>query len=220
MMRRRTALLAIVPSMVLLHGCASVREAQVDTGLFPRNTGTPDARSPGQVALLLQPAMKDMVHQGEDGPASRMRLPIGRIVAQAMLMSMDEAFAGGVQRVDEPASAGAGYGATLVIQAARVSYHSRLLWFLPLPVLGGAGDFEFDAQLALDASLLDGQGRVVWTHSYDSGRLIWEHSFGEQALVQDGLLRLTHEMAWRLSQQAVRELRDWMDADRMRPRVL
>ena len=219
-MRRRTALLGIAPSIVLLYGCASVREAQLNTGLFPRNTTETESRAPGRVALLLQPAVKDMVHQGDDGPAKRMRLPIGRIVAQAMLTSADEAFAGGAERVDEPAPAGAGFGATLVIQAARVSYHSRLLWFLPLPVLGGAGDSEFDAQLALDVSLLDAQGRVVWTHSYDSGRQIWEHSFGEQALVQDGLLRLTHEMAWRLSQQAVRELRDWMEAERMRPRVL
>jgi hypothetical protein len=220
MTRRRAALLAIVQSMVLLCGCASVRETPVDTGLFPRNPSPTESRAPGRLAVVLQPAVRDMVHQGDEGPAQRMRLPIGRIVAQAMLMSADDAFAEGAQRVDEPATSGAGFGATLVIQSARVSYHSRLLWFLPLPVLGGAGDLELDARLALDVSLLDAQGQMVWTRSYDSGRQIWEHSWDQLGYAQDGLVRLTHEMAWRLSQQAVRELREWMQAERMRPRTL
>jgi hypothetical protein len=219
MMRRRAALLGILPLLALMPGCASRREMPVDTALFPRIATAPDPRAPGRVALLLQPAVRDLVHEGEDGPARQMRIPIGQIVAQAMLSSADEAFAGGAQRVDAPAHTGSGFVATLVVQSARVSYHRRLLWLIPIP-FGGVGDFEFDAQLALDVSLLDAQGRTVWTHSYDDGRQIWKHDWREQGQAQDGLLRLTHEAAWRLSQQVARDLRDWMEAERMRPRDL
>lgn len=219
-MRRRVALLTLMPPVALLPGCASRREMPLDVALFPSTPAAPDTRAPGRVAVLLQPEIKDLVHEGEDGPARRMRIPIGRIVAQAMLASAGEVLAGGAERLEAPAGDDTRYTATLIVQSVRVSYHSHLLWMIPLPIGGGAADSEFDAQLAIDVTVLDPQGRVVWTRTYDDGRRVWKHEWLEQAKAPDGLLRMTHEAAWRLSQQALRDLREWAEGERMRPRSL
>jgi hypothetical protein len=89
-----------------------------------------------------------------------------------------------------------------------------------IPPLGGVGDAEYDEQLAFDITVLDPRGRVVWTRTYDDGRQIWQHSWTDQGKAPDGLLRLTHEAAWRLSQKVVRDLREWVEGERMRPRSL
>ena len=218
MMHGRVALLTLMLSVALLSGCASRREMPLDVALFPSTPAAPDTRAPGRVAVLLRPAVKDLVHEGEDGPARGMRIPIGRIVAQAMLASAGEVFAGGVERLEAAAGDDTRYTATLIVQSVRVSYHSHLLWMIPLP--GGAGDFEFDAQLAIDVTVLDPQGRVVWTRTYDYGRLVWKHEWLDQAKAPDGLLRMTHEAAWRLSQQALLDVREWAERERIRPRSL
>ena len=54
-------------------------------------------------------------------------------------------------------------------------------------------------------------GHFVWIEppeGKDSER--WPHGIG----------RLAHEAAWRLSQQALRDLREWLAAERMKPRQL
>jgi len=89
-----------------------------------------------------------------------------------------------------------------------------------LPLFGAVGDFEFAAHLALDVTALDPQRRVVWTRTYDDGRQVWPHQWTEHGKALEGLLRITHEAAWRQSQQAVRDLREWAEDERMRPRNL
>ena len=220
MMRALLPLLTLLLSVALLPGCASRREMPFDAALFPSSPVAPETRAPGRVAIVLQPAVKDLVHEGEEGPARTLRIPIGRIVSQAMMTSAEAMFASGAVRVEAGAGDGTRYAATLIVQSARVAYHRRLLWLIPLPFFGGTGDFEFDVQLAMDITLLDAQGRVVWTRTYDDGRQVWPHDWAEQAKAPDGLLRVTHEAAWRLSQKAMRDLREWADGERMRPRNL
>lgn len=219
-MRRRDALLTLLPPFGLLAGCVTRRETTPDPTLFPRTPAAPETRLPGRAAVLATTTVKDLMHEGDDGPVRVLRVPIGAIVVQAMLASADSAFVGGAQRLDALAAAGAGHVATLVIQAVRVSYHSRLLWILPLPFLGGMSDHEYDVQLAIDVTLLDARGGLVWTRSYDDGRQIWPHEWTEQGKSIEGLLRLTHEAAWRLAQRALGDLREWVEAERMRPRSL
>jgi len=223
-MRRRDALLILLPPLSLLPGCATRRGMPLDTALFPHTTTAPEARLPGRVAVLAPPAVRNLVHEGEDGPARALQMPVGAIVVQAMLGSADAACSGDAQRLDAPApaprAAGAGHVATLVIQAVRVSYHSHVLRFIPLPVLGGLADQEFDARLAVEVTLLDALGGVVWTRSYDDGRQVWAHEWTGQGKVNERLLRLTHEAAWPLAQRALSDLREWVEADRMRPRSL
>ena len=150
-----------------------------------------------------------------------MRVAIGSIVASAMLTSAGEAFSDGAERIEALAGDDTRYTATLVVQSVRLSYHQRLLWLIPLPYLmTGLGDTEFAVHLALDVTVLDPQGRVVWTRNYDDGHQIWPHDWTEQGKALDGLQRVTHEAAWRQSQQAMRDLREWAEGERMRPRSL
>jgi hypothetical protein len=222
MIRRRSALLTVPALGGLLAGCASRREMPFNATLFPQLSAPQDAQLPGRVAVMLQPALEQLVHEGDDGPAKRLRIPVGRIVAEAVLRAAGKEFLGGSLQLNTPADArmGDGLAATLVVQSVRVTYQSHLLWIVPLPLLGGAGDWELDLHLALDMTLLDPQGQAVWTRSYDDGRQVWKHDWTEQYKAPDGLLRLTHEAAWRLAQQAVHDLADWVRAERLRPRSL
>ncbi|MEO6745719.1 MAG: hypothetical protein ABIN08_14660 [Caldimonas sp.] len=221
MRRTQVALLALL-SMLLLPGCASRIEMPLNVAMFPKSAVAPDVRVPGRVAVVLPPTVKDQVHEADDGPARGTRVSIGSIVGSAMLASAADTFVGGAERLELPNGAGTSVVATLVVQSVRISYHRRLLWFIPLPIVfvGAVGDFEFAAHLALDVTVLDPQGQVVWTRSYDDGRQVWPHEWTEQGKALDGLLRVTHEAAWRQSQQAVRELREWVEGERMRPRSL
>ena len=216
----RRSLLLLLPMLWLTAGCATRRDMPLDLTLFPTATVLPESQTPGRVAIRMQPAVQDLVHEGEDGPARRMRIPIGQIVTQALLTSASEAFAGGAERLATSSAVDTRFVATLSVQSARASYHSHLLWFIPLGFLGAASDFELDSQLALDISLLDAGGRVVWTRSYDDGPRIWHHEWFEMAVAPDGLMRMTHEAAWRISQRVMHDLREWAEVERTRPRTL
>jgi hypothetical protein len=220
MMHPRISLLTLMLWLALLPGCATRREMPVDEALFPRAPVAPDSRAVGRVAVLVQPTVRDMVHEGEEGPAAGMRIPIGRIVTEAMLASAGDIFAGGAQRIEASSAADARYVATLTVQSVRVMYHFHILWFIPIPPFNGVGDAEYDEQLAFDITVHDPQGRVVWTRTYDDGRQIWQHSWTNKAKASEGLLRITHEAAWRLSQKVMDDLREWVEGERMRPRSL
>ena len=116
MMRMPASLLTLLLFVALSSGCASRREMPLDVALFPKTPVAADTRVPGRVAVLLQPAVQDLVHEGDAGLARGMRVPIGRIVASAMLASASEAFAGGVERLDAPVGEDARHTATLVVQ--------------------------------------------------------------------------------------------------------
>jgi hypothetical protein len=219
MMRRGVALVVLLLSVMQFQGCAWRREMPLDATLFPVTPAVPESRAAGRVAVFFQPQVKDLVHEGESGPARSLRVPVGPIIARAMLSSANEAFAGGAESLQTAAGDGQRYVATLIVQSLRVRYDSRLLWMIPLPLLGGMGDSEFDAHLALDVTALGPQGQVLWTRSYDDGRRIWQHEWTDPRFAE-GLLRLTHEAAWRLAQQVMRDLREWTEGERLRPRNL
>jgi len=107
-----------------------------------------------------------------------------------------------------------------VVDSVRCVDRVRLLWLLPVPYLGVIGDTEVDVQMTFELRLLDGQGRSVWTRSYDSGRVVWKRLAGSNESGDAGIVRLAHEAAWRLSQQAATDLRDWLVAERGKPREL
>ena len=116
---------------------------------------------------------------------------------------------------------GDGFAATLVIDAIRCKYEVRLLWLMPLPIpfMPFIGDSEPGMSLALDVRLMDGQGRQVWTRSYDSGREIWVHK-PLTPVPSDLTSTLAHALAWRLSQRAASDLREWRAEELSKPRDL
>jgi hypothetical protein len=199
-------------SLVLLVGCGGLPplkpfQPPPDPALFPRSSAGPTTKVVGRVALLVPPQVAATLSETQEHRRD-MQLPIGRIVEQAAILAFGEAVSGGVGIVDSPPAAGAGYSATLVIESVRCVERYGLR----------------SVQVTFDLRLLDAQGRTVWTQAYDSGsqRMAPALPLNDLAIKQmhDDILRLAHEGAWRLMQQAVVDLRDWVAGERLKAREL
>ena len=72
----------------------------------------------------------------------------------------------------------------------------------------------------MQLKLVDAQGHQVWTRDYDDGskQSIWDYPTDSTWLA--GIQLAAHDAAWRLSQQVLRDLRDWQAAERVRSRVM
>jgi hypothetical protein len=114
-------------------GCASKQEGVFNPALLPQVSAAAEHRTPGRVALLVPPDVHDLVHESSSGPASGVRIHLGRIVEEAMFAAMSDALRDGVQRINQPPAADSGFAATLSIDAVRVEHDVRLLWLAPFP---------------------------------------------------------------------------------------
>lgn len=174
---------------------------------------------PGKVALVMPPGVADQV----DAPMSAVRVHIGQIVGQASETALRDSLQGGATRLAAPPAAGAGYGATLTVQAIRFSHRQQLLWLVPLPgFVGAVGQVESTVRLAIELSLIDAQGRTVWTRTYadDAGRVVLPRFEGIPESQPQAIVRLAHEAAWRLARQLAGDYRAWWAEERARPREL
>jgi len=219
---RLLALIALIALLVLSGGCASTHEGAIDQGLFPREAVAPERRIAGRMALLVPPQVRATSYDALREIRVNVRLPIGRIVEQAALAALGDAVSGGVQPVGAPPQSGDGINATLVIDAVRAEYHRSLSLLIPAPPpLFFIEDYTVDTRLAFDLRLVDAQGRTVWTRTYDTGaEIVKRESIWRAAATPEGLVRIAHDAAWRLSQQAVADLRGWLAAERNRLREL
>lgn len=224
----------------LTAGCATTLHGAFDPALLKPPAVTAADRSPARVALAVRPNVQDFVQENVPGLPPKARLQLGRIVEESLAAAMATAVRGEVLRVGVTPPVGGGISATLMIEAVRVAHASKLLWLLPVPVFPFVvGDADHFSTLAFDLSLLDGQGRTVWTRTYDGGQETWKSKYsggnietvGQETwknnysavnieTVGQGMVRMAHETAWRLSQQAVADLREWLVAERNKPRDL
>jgi hypothetical protein len=225
-MNRHTArLVGLLVLLALWGGCASTDEGAPNPALFPRAAVAPENRTPGRVAVLVRPQVQAMVHEIPNSLDAGVRLQVGRIVEESVVTALGGALRGGAHRLNEVPLANRGFAATLVIEAVRAEHGSErtggviVVPAFPIPFLAPA--MSFYAHLAFDLSLLDAQGRAVWTHTYDGGHEIWKRpSFWSTEKLPAGMVRMAHETAWRLSQQAVSDLREWLVAERGKAREL
>jgi hypothetical protein len=200
----------------LFGGCATPPPLiAVNPALFGRGPVDPGSQAAGRVAVLVPKQVAGQVAEGDP------RVPIGQIVAQAVLGAVGDAFAGGARQVTTVPRDGDGFAATLVVDAIRCTYKVRLLWLVPLPIpfMPFIGDSEPGMSLELDVRLMDGQGRQVWARSYKSGREVWVHE-PMTPVPSDLTSTLAHSLAWRLSQEATSDLREWLAEERSKPRDL
>jgi hypothetical protein len=210
--------------LMLLGGCAITHEGKLDPALFARSPPVSRAKASGRVALLVPPPVRDTVVLGEsliDSPIlnHHVRVPIGHIVEEAALAALDDALSGGVKRAASLPSSDQGFAATLVIDAVRFEYRDRLQYLLPIPVPGMpiiVGS-RVDVRLELDLRLIDAQGQAVLARSHAAGPEVWTPKPRTTEQAEDGIVRLAHEAAWRLAQQAAGELRAWLEAQRTGP---
>jgi hypothetical protein len=204
-------LLAMTMSLVLLGGCSGLPplkpfQPPPDPALFPRSSTVATTKIEGRVALLVPPQVAGTLSETQEHRRD-MQLPIGRIVEQAAILAFGEAVTGGIGIVDSPPAADAGYSATIVIESVRCVERYGLR----------------SVQVRFDLRLLDAQGRTVWTQAYDSGSQRMAPAlplYEDMQKMHDDILRLAHEGAWRLMQQAVVDLRDWVAGERLKAREL
>lgn len=215
---RAATLLALLTGLLGGVGCASPPAQGLHPEFFPRAASAPEPRTPGRVALLVPSQVAGTMGSTEttlrSGPNER--VPIGRIVEQAGLDMLGAALTGGVDSLAQ--APGAGYDATVTVDAVRCVDRTRLLWLLPFPVFGVIGDTRTDVQVTIELRVLDAQGRAVLTRAYDSGPEELKRAGGEADTA--GVVRLAHELTWRLWRNAWSDLREWLAAERSRPREL
>lgn len=218
-MRRGFIGALVVPLALSIAACATVREVAPNPALFAHGAAVAcEEPGSGRVALFVPEGVRDTMGQ----PETYLRVQVGEIAAQAVLVALRECFKGGGQEVTEPPPADGSYPATLVINAVRYEHKDRLLWFIPTGFLTAIGQREFSSKVTVDLTLLDTDGHTVWTRSFadDGGRLTWTSpSIGGEPLF-DGIVRLSHEAAWRVAQRAAQDLREWTDVQRLQPREL
>lgn len=213
---------AVCVLLVLSGGCASTREGALNPAWFPRVAVAPDSRIAGRVALLVTPQVRNTSHDAMREARVNVRLPTGQITEQAGLAALGDAMKGGVQSLEAPLPPRSGAAATVVVDAVRTEVHRRILWMVPVPPpLFVIGDSALETRMAFDMRLIDAQGHTAWTRTYDSGAEVLKHdSIFRNETTPENLARMTHEAAWRLWQQVVADLRDWMAAERNKPREL
>ena len=79
-----------------------------------------------------------------------------------------------------------------------------------------------DVRLIVDWQVLGSDGRLLWTKRYDSGdvTLPFKRTDDRDSKLEYYFVHLTHEAAYTLMHQAARDVRKWIEAERLRERVL
>jgi hypothetical protein len=226
-MKRAFASLAALLSVLLCVGCATQTDFQFDPALFAHPPVAAGGRVPGRVAVWMPSHVTRMVEAKTLLEA--VRVPIGGIVEGATQAAADDAFQGRAVLLQAPPVPGSGFDAILVVDAVRLSVEEKfeaapdpILPFLRPPTRVTYG------HLAFDLSLLDSQGRKLWTRSYDAGRemwyppVLWTQSRAPLATLPAtyNVMVRCHQAAWRLAQQVATDVSDWLAAERIKPREL
>jgi hypothetical protein len=106
------------------------------------------------------------------------------------------------------------------VRVANYVYRDQLQYIIPTP-LGVIEKRRLDVQIVVDVRLLDERGEVLWSSQYDSGvQVLDEGAFPAHGKRPEKLVRLTHETAFRLMQQAARDVGEWLRNERLRERRL
>lgn len=212
--RQRVAVLAL---SAMLQGCASY-EGAPNPAWFPTTTTAAESRTPGRVALMVPPQVQASVSE----VGQLLKLQVGAIAEQAMRAALADGLEGGVEQVYGALPPTGGHSAMLVVDAVRFQHQERTVWYVWVPPLSQVVQYEASMRLAFDVSLLDAQGGLVWTRTYDddSGHLVWTTPSADSTPLPKDIGRVAHESAWRLAQRASDDLREWMRTERMRPRSL
>jgi hypothetical protein len=216
MTRSRRQLWIWLALVAMLQGCASY-EGAPNPAWFPPATTADKSRTPGRVALIVPPPVQTRV----SAVGKLLKLQVGAIAEQAMRAALDDGLQSGAQQVYGALPPTGGYSATLVIDSVRFEHQERTVWFVWVPPLSQFVQYEASTTLAFDVSLFDAQGGRVWSRTYDdAGQLVWTTPSADSTPLPKDIGRVAHESAWRLAQRVSRDLREWMDAERMRPRSL
>jgi hypothetical protein len=150
------------------------------------------------------------------------KLETGSIVEQALVQTLSATLGEELAALSSAPAPEAGYSGRLELVSVQFSYNEELL--NRIPPLAWI-EFEVRTRMAMQMSLFDAQGQLVWTRYYDDGLRtgIWQTGgYDREGKVtwQKGIQRMAHDAAGRLAQQLTQDLREWYEAQRMVPRRL
>jgi hypothetical protein len=211
-LRRRTLCVAAL-APALEFGCAlppppPPTQIAPNPKLFARTPGAAESRTRGRVALFVK---SDVRSETKVILGYLHALQVGPMVEQALVLALDEGLQGGVQQFGAMPPTGSPFDAVLELRWVQLDFLRHA--YPPRTV---ALDF--------DLRVVDRQGRAAWSRIYHDAK---DYPLGEQlTLVEPGEtameteVRLAHEAAWRLAQLVLRDLREWLEAERLKPREL
>jgi hypothetical protein len=216
---RRNRALPLMAALALA-GCSAVYEGKYE----PRQLGMPSnsmgTKDRARLAVGVEPAELDGMHVGVPTMVHQLRvhLPLGRIVDGAARASFEREF-------DVVFPLRPQIPATLRIEigALRFDVRDDVLSEGRSPLLPPG---ELTGRMTLEVRVLDANGVERWTGDYDAGRERWTPSPPPTGRMADaegwgpGLQRLAHEQAVRLTSQAARDIRVWLQSERYRERTL
>ena len=162
----------------------------------------------GRVALRVTPEVRSLQTGTVALPYA---LRSGAMVEQALALALGDGLQGGVQLLDPASPAGSGFDAVLELRWVQLEFMPHA--YPPRTVA-----------LSFDSKVDDTAGRTAWSRIYHDARIypmseqLYLVAPGENSL--DAEVRLAHEAAWRLAQQVLRDLRQWLATERMKEREL
>ncbi len=204
---RATAFTALFAS-ILLAGCATER-VLVDPTFFPRSPASASAPASLAIALVSDATLTEFKRVGDPWRDSGTTLPTGRIIEAAAVAAIADVLGRAVARYPDAGSA---------LAAARSGPPVVLVTLRPISQeLRGTV-----VRLTLDCRVLDANQNVLWSKQYDSGAvgLSVEQLNDTNADARLQELRVVHRAAYAVMVQVAEDLRRWLEAERLRERVL
>lgn len=204
---RATAFTALFAS-ILLAGCATER-VLVDPTFFPRSPSSTSAPASLAIALVSDATLTEFKRVGDPWRDSGTTLPTGRIIEAAAVAAIADVLGRAVARYPDAGSA---------LAAARSGPPVVLVTLRPISQeLRG-----IVVRLTLDCRVLDVNQTVLWSKQYDSGAvgLSVEQLNDTNADARLQELRAVHRAAYAVMVQVAEDLRRWLEAERLRERVL
>jgi hypothetical protein len=221
-------------AVLLVSGCATfVDVGKPDTALFARTPGSTDPGPSPHVAVIDNAALTEFKYEWTKG-SPRLLIPIGQIVEAAAVAALTDEFGLPVAQYPSAEAATLEKGpvalvAMVTLQPVKFEVHDESfpLWIPLFPVVLPVATRQ-DVRLVVEWQVLDAKGSLLWTRRYDSGDVKMTpmpesrgrsaHSGAEKE--PRFYVRLAHQAAYTLMREAARDMRNWVEAERLRERVL
>jgi hypothetical protein len=214
---------------LLAAGCATVYEGKLDPTLFLRSPASLDTTVDGQVVVLADVALTQFKYEREKRGRPKLVIPVGQVVEAAACAALSDVLGRSVvqYRSFEAATEANRSGPQLTLVAPRpvkFEVHDESVpLLLPIPYLFLMPiSTRQDVRLVVDWQVLDSDGRLLWTKRYDSGDVkLPDRRTGDRDIKTEYYFtHLAHEAAYALMHKAAEDVRDWIEAERLRERVL
>lgn len=197
---------------LLVAGCSTPGQERVDPALFPREAVSTDRAVTTSIVLLADAALTDYVLAREQWSLMP-PVPIGRIVEAAAVVALSDALGKPVERT---------FDARLAVVLGGPVSSTVLIALGPIGHEIPARSRTFGARLLLECRVLATDRSVLWSKRYDSGvvglSIAQLNDTSASLDVQE--LRAVHRAAYAVMVQVAEDLRRWLEAERLRERVL